>query len=128
MASQKRINSSATSTKAEAENKLLLTLSLSLPLCFTLSFACMHKQSQSRAHTHRHSCKHPYTHTDLLPRYVHDLTLVSQVNEHQAVSCNTKFSTFSTHRLIPSLYTFELFLDFSGNYYSWGKLYRNLHK
>lgn len=99
------------------ENKLLLTLSLSLPLCFTLTVACMHKQSQSHTHTHSHKHPHTHKHTDLLPRYVHDLTPVSKVYEHRAC-CNAKFSTLSTHRLIPSLYTFELFLDFSGNYYS----------
>lgn len=53
---------------------------------------------------------------------------MSKVNEHQACCNANVFSALSAHRLIPSLYTFEPFLDFSGNYYSWGKLYRKLHK
>lgn len=109
MASQKHINSSTTSTEPGSENKLFLTLSLSLPLCFTLSLACMHKQSQAHTHIHARTLTQASTHTHTqLAWYVHDLTPVSEVYEHQAC-CHAKFSTLSTHRHIPSLYTSELF-------------------
>lgn len=66
----------------------------------------MHKQSQAHAHAHTHTQIQTSAHTDLLPRYVHDLTPVSKVYKHQAC-CHAKFSTLNSQ--IPSLYTPELF-------------------
>ena len=69
------------------------------------TFTHLHN-THMRAHTHTNT--HTNIHTHRVPGYVHDLTRASKAYEHLAC-CHAKFSTLSTHRQIPSLYTSELF-------------------
>lgn len=83
----------------------------------------VNKARYTRIHTHTQT----HAHTDLLPWYVHDWTLVSKAYEHQACChANFEYSLNSQANSLPL--HFWTVLDVPGNYYSWVKLYRNLHK
>ena len=112
MASKKHINSSTTSTggrdQAPSHSFLFPPVGVSHFHLLACKNNARHTHSLSLIHTHKHLHTHRHAHTDLLPRYVHNLTLVSKVHEHEAC-CRTKLSSLSAHRQIPSLYTSELF-------------------
>lgn len=100
LASYRRINSSTTSTEPGAVKQ-----ALSHSFLFSLSLCSSHfssLQAQTKADTHARKYSHKHAHTYFVPKYVHDLTPLSKVYRHQACS---RFSTHSTHRWIPSLYT-----------------------
>lgn len=62
---------------------------LSLCVSHLLFLACINKPSRTRTRLHQHPLTH--MHADLLPRYVHDFTPMSEVYERQAC-CNTSLA------------------------------------
>lgn len=114
---QKRINNSAASSESEAESRLSLSLVPSLSQCDSHSHYCkgtVNKARYTRTHARTQAHTHALTHSDLLPRYVHDLTPASKAFEHRAC-CHASAPPFAL-------------LSCSGNSYSRVKLYRKLHK